>query len=85
MPGLLENVPVNVRRRIYYQYDGATAHFARVVKSISWAPRSPDLTSLNFCLSGWFKAELYKVKVNSGEALIQRTNNTGGVLQEKQE
>lgn len=101
LPGLLENVPLNVRRRMYYQHDGAPAHFAREVKQhldemfperwigrggpISWPPRSPDLTPLDFCLWGWFKTEVYKVKVNNREALIQRIINTGAVLKEKQE
>ena len=32
--------------------------------SISWAPRSPDLTSLDFFLSSYIKTKVYKTKVN---------------------
>lgn len=70
--------------QMYYQHDGAPADFARQVKQhlderfpercigrsgpISLPPRSPDLTPLDYCLWGWFKEEVYKVKVGSRDS-----------------
>lgn len=99
LQGLLEDVPVNIRRQMYYQHDGAPAHFARQVKQhldetfpgrwigrggpINWPPRSPDLTALDYCLWGWFKNEVYKVKVDTRDALIRRIRNTAANFKEE--
>ena len=64
LPEMLENVPLQVRQRLRFQLDGATAHFALDVREylnnvfpnrwigrggpVQWPPRSPDLTPMNF-------------------------------------
>lgn len=96
---LLEDLPLNIRMQMYYQHDGAPAHFARQVRQhldemfpgrwigrggpTSWPPRSPDLTPLDYCLWGWFKDEVYKVKVDTRDALIQRIRNTAGDIKQR--
>lgn len=64
LPGLLEDVPLNIRCQMIFQHDGAPAHFYRRVRNrlnrvyprrwigrggpVAWPPRSPDLTSLDY-------------------------------------
>ena len=63
-------------KKIIFQQDDAPAHFAKSIRSwlnnkldnrwigrggsISWAPRSPDMTSLDFFLWGYIKNNVYK-------------------------
>jgi hypothetical protein len=70
-----ENVPLNFRNDIYFQQDGCPAHSAQIVTEflntkfpnrwlglrgpIEWAPRSPDLTPLDFFLWGCLKQLIY--------------------------
>jgi hypothetical protein len=67
--------------QIIFQQDGAPPHFSKEVRAwldekfggrwigrggpISWAPRSPDLTPLDFFLWGYVKTNVYKTKVNN--------------------
>src|SRR5215467_11024129 len=71
LPVLLEEVPLNVRRDMWFQQDGAPPHFANLVKRylnkkfrnkwigrdgpVNWPPRSPDLSPLDFFLWGYVK------------------------------
>lgn len=64
LPELLEEVPLNIIRSMWYQHDGAPAHSTRLVRyflnrqfgqrwvgrggPISYPPRSPDLTPCDF-------------------------------------
>ena len=64
LPRLLANVPLITRNRMWFQQDGAPAHFSRNVTEhlnvtfeekwvgrngpINWPARSPDLTKLDF-------------------------------------
>ncbi|KAJ9592346.1 hypothetical protein L9F63_001115 [Diploptera punctata] len=73
---------------VVFQQDGAPPHFARIVRDYlhevfpgrwigrgsvrMWAPRSPDLTPLDFFAWGFIKAEVYRVKIQSIEHLRQR-------------
>jgi hypothetical protein len=66
LPALLEPVPLEVRHEMWFQHNGAPAHFTNVVCEyldeafgnrrtarggpITWPPRSPDLTPLDFFL-----------------------------------
>jgi SOS response regulatory protein OraA/RecX len=66
LPVLLEDVSLNVRARLWYQHDGAPAHYSENVRRYltnefgnrwigrggpaSWPPRSPDLTCMDFFL-----------------------------------
>ena len=72
---LLEDVPLDIRRDMWFQHDGAPAHFHRNVRAflnefypnrwigrggaIRWPPRSPDLNPLDFFLWGHYKANVY--------------------------
>jgi hypothetical protein len=62
LPGLLEDVPLAVRQKLWFQHDGTPAHFGEDVRQwlnatypgrwircggpIAWRPQSPDLTSM---------------------------------------
>lgn len=75
-------------QKITFQQVGSPAHFSKAVRSwlnskvpdrwigrdeqISWAPRSPDLTQLNFFLWGHIKANVYKTKVQDIDDLKTR-------------
>lgn len=64
LPGLLEDTPLTLRQRMWFQQDGCPAHYARRVREhlsntfpdrwigrlgpILWPPRSPDLNPLDF-------------------------------------
>ncbi|XP_070526515.1 uncharacterized protein [Cardiocondyla obscurior] len=68
---LLEDVPLQIRRNMIFQHDGAPAHSSAIVREelnerfpdkwigrggpIAWPPRSPDLTVLDFFLWGHVK------------------------------
>jgi hypothetical protein len=74
----MEEVPLGERMHMVFQYDGAPAHYSRLVTRhinltfperwigrgghVQWPPRSPDFTSLDFCLWVWIKSEVYKEK-----------------------
>lgn len=73
---------------VVFQQDGAPPHFALVVRDYlnqafpgrwigrasprMWAPRSPDLTPLDFFAWGFIKSKVYQVKIRSTEHLTQR-------------
>lgn len=77
-----------LHKTMIFQQDGAPAHFSKNVRSwldekfdsrwigrggpISWAPRSPDLTPLDFFLWGYIKTKVYKTKVNDTDDLKDR-------------
>jgi hypothetical protein len=80
VPVQLEDVPLDTRRHMYLQHDGAPVHSSKMVTKhlnntypnrwigrgslISWPARSPDLTPLDFCLWGWLKGEVATVHFN---------------------
>ena len=84
----LEDVPLHIRGRMWYQHDGAPAHFAIPVRQhlnavygdrwigrggpVRWPARSPDLTPLDFYLWGHVKKIVYETKVDTVEELLAR-------------
>lgn len=68
LPVMLENVDLATRAVMWFQHDGAPVHFQRNVRryldnwlpgrwigrggTVSWPPRSPDLTPLDFFFMG---------------------------------
>lgn len=72
LPELLEVIPLNIRQNMWFQHDGAPAHFAGEVRDhlhevfgnqwigrggpVPWPPRSPDLTPLDFLFLGAHEA-----------------------------
>ncbi|GJQ73228.1 hypothetical protein Trydic_g1110, partial [Trypoxylus dichotomus] len=75
LPELLENVPLNVRRDMWFLHDGTSPHFERKVRQylrdlfqkrritrkghVQWPARSPDLNPVNFYLWERMKQLVY--------------------------
>nr|XP_012152408.1 PREDICTED: uncharacterized protein LOC105664076 [Megachile rotundata] len=88
LPTLLEEIPLETRKNMYLQHDGAPAHYAADVRSyldeafqdrcigrrgaIAWPARSPDLNPLDFFFWEYLKKEVYRVEVSSPEEAIAR-------------
>lgn len=86
-----ENIPLESRLAAWFQLDGCPAHFHRNVRNwldnnfpekwigrngpVSWPPRSPDITPLDFFIWGFLKEIVYASPVNSREELIGRIQN----------
>ncbi|CAK9823987.1 hypothetical protein ANTRET_LOCUS2226 [Anthophora retusa] len=95
---LLEDVPLYSVQRMWMQLDGCPAHYGPQVRqwlnnrfpqrwigrggSISWPPRSPDLTPLDFYLWGTLKDKVYQTRINSRHELIQKINNALNEMKE---
>lgn len=87
LPLLLEHVPLQIRRNLWFQLDGAPCHNAAIVQNylnefyhgrwlgthgpLKFPPRSPDLTPLDFFLWGTLKNIVYKTKSNNLDNLKQ--------------
>lgn len=72
---IIEGMPLNLRRDLWFQLDGASIHSTREVRNIldemfpgkwigrfsdnPWPARSPDLTPLDFFLWGYLKNKVY--------------------------
>jgi hypothetical protein len=88
LPGLLEDVPLAVRQRLWFQHDGAPAHYGEDVRQclnatyprrwigceglIARPPRSPDLTPMEFFLWGNLKEQIYAVPPWTSEDFVAR-------------
>lgn len=88
LPELLEDVPLDIRRNMWFQHDGAPAHFTLAVREYltatygdrwigrggprAWPPRSPDLTPLDFAVWGHLKSLVYETPVQNEMDLIAR-------------
>jgi len=71
LPKLLEEIPLTLRRNMWFQHDGTSDHSSRHVwehltatyndrwigwgRTVIWSPRSPDPTPLVFFLWGYMK------------------------------
>ena len=87
---ILEVRRLHMVRSIIFQEDGAPAHFSTDVRQylnnhfpdrwigrgspIRWAPRSPDLTPLDFYLWGHPKNNIYKSPTKDMDELKRRIN-----------
>lgn len=85
---LLEEVPLDIRRRMWFQQDGAPPHYARTVRAFlnqmfprrwmgrggpyAYPARSPDLTPLDFYLWGKIKDLAYQSRPTTIEDMKQR-------------
>lgn len=88
LPELLEDIPLANLENVWFQHDGAPAHFGQVVKDhlnivyghqwigrggpVSWPPRSPDLNPLDFFFWGRMKELVYKTPVEDEHELVAR-------------
>lgn len=84
----LESLPVAMYHDMWYQHDGAPAHYAIRVREyldqrfpgqwigrggpVAWPPRSPDLTPPDFFLWGYLKNAVYAVECNTREEMVTR-------------
>ncbi|KMQ84872.1 hypothetical protein RF55_16973 [Lasius niger] len=92
LPDLLEDVPLNIRRDMWFQHDGTPPHFSLDVREyldqnfpnrwigredpIAWPARSPDLNPLNFFFWGYVKSLVYETPVLGEEDLLVRVMAT---------
>lgn len=91
LPELLDNIPLNRFREVFFQQDGAPCHNAGVVRNylnerfgqqwignngpIHWPPRSPDLSLLDFFLWGYIKNKIFMRRHESREQLENATRD----------
>lgn len=90
LPILLENIQIPIRRIMWLQNDGCSAHYAMRVRNflneayprrwigrlgpILWPPRSPDLNPLDFFYWGCLKQMVYRRPVGDIQELRERIN-----------
>lgn len=88
---MLDDVPLSVYRNLFYQHDGAPAHYQVRVREfldtnfgdrwigrggpVPWPARSPDLTPLDFYLWGEVKRIVYATEYSNREELKVRITN----------
>lgn len=98
LPELLQDVPLNIRYDMWFQHDGAPAHFGNNVRNylnvtfeqkwlgrggpVHWPARSPDLTPLDFFLWGHMKQLVYSTPVESEMDLVARISEAAARIQE---
>lgn len=84
----LDDLPLDIFVRLWFQQDGAPAHFSRRVRNyldqrfpnkwigrggpINWPPRSPDLTKLDYFLWGTIKDIVYKTPPSTRDDMKNR-------------
>jgi hypothetical protein len=85
LPELLEVVPLDVRRKMWFQHVGVPTHFTNVREYLdktfgnrwiegggptTWPPRSPDLTLSDFFLWGYMQGLVYETPVETQHDLV---------------
>lgn len=91
LPALLEDIPLQVRRDLWFQHDGCPAHFSQGVRNFldqtypnrwigrgslfPWPARSPDLTVLDFYLWGRLKDIVFQTRPTTPENMVERIQN----------
>ena len=91
LPDFLDGLALNSWQKLCFQQDGATAHYALIVRNNlnrklgyqwtgrggprSWSARSPDLIPLDFLLWGYIKQHVFQTRPASLEDLIDRISN----------
>ena len=101
LPELLEEMPLGIRRRMWFQHDGAPAHYHRDARQhldasfpnkwigrngpVAWPARSPDLNPLDFFLWGYMKTLVYDTPVESEMDLTARIAVAAGDIAEDQQ
>ncbi|XP_076247807.1 uncharacterized protein LOC143187479 [Calliopsis andreniformis] len=88
LPDLMDDIPYEIRQNMFYQHDGAPAHYSQNVRAylnqafqdrwigrggpVAWPPRSPDMNPLDFFFWGYLKNEVYRQPVETPEQVIAR-------------
>lgn len=94
LPELLDDVPLDVRQRMWFQHDGAPAHFGAAARQcldhsfphrwigrrgpVSWPARSPDLNPIDFFLWGYVKSLVYDTPVQPVISLARNPASSRG-------
>lgn len=98
LPELLEDVPIQIRETMWFQHDGAPAHYGNVVQEYlnntfqnrwigrggptQWPARSPDLTPLDFFLWGNMKRLVYSTPVENEMDLVARVVEAAAIIKD---
>ncbi|GBO04646.1 hypothetical protein AVEN_268492-1 [Araneus ventricosus] len=97
LPKLLddEDVSAAMRSSMWFQHDGAPAHYSIHVRlqlnatygqqwigPVLWPARSTDLTCLDYFLWGYVKSLVYETPVNSAEDLVARIAAAAGEVRD---
>jgi len=99
LPILLEDVPLHTRQQMWYQLDGAPAHFTRPVYAsdytsisqhnglegevLSWPPRSPDLTLLDFFVLDCMKEMVYNIVIENRDHLVRKIHEVATQIRQR--
>ncbi|CAK9820332.1 hypothetical protein ANTPLA_LOCUS10558 [Anthophora plagiata] len=91
LPNLLEEIPLEIRKNMYFQHDGAPAHYAANVRAyldetfrdrwigrggpVSWPPRSPDMNPLDYFFWGHLKTTVYRDPLRTREEMVARIHS----------
>lgn len=91
LQNMFDDLPLHIIQRLWFQQDGAPAHFTRGVRNylnevfganwigrggpIQWPARSPDLTKLDFFLWGYVKEVVYQTEPTTREDMMLRISN----------
>ena len=83
-----DEVPLGIRRKLWFKHDGAPVHYALNVRRyldlqfpnrwicrnrvVSWPPRSADLSPLDFFLREPLRSFIYETLAESEEDLVAR-------------
>lgn len=88
LPVLLEDIDLHTVQQMWFQQDGAPAHYSAAVRQflnrrfpdrwigragpVQWPPRSPDLTSPDFFLWGYLKGVVYRSQPTTRDDMMLR-------------
>ena len=97
-PELLADVPPPIRRRMWFQHNGASAHFSWNVRhyidnifpnrwigrngTVSWPAKFPDMTHLDYSFWGHTKSSIYEAQVESEMDFVARILVSAGQIAE---
>ena len=100
LPEMFENVPLQVRQRLWFQHDGAPTHFVLDVReylhnvfpnrwigrcgAVQWPPLSPDLTPMDLFILGEMKCLVYETPMDTPEELVARVAEAAAIIRETQ-
>lgn len=98
LPVLLDDIPLGVRRAMWFMHDGAPAHFSLRARQYLdetyenrwigrggpqlWPARSPDLNPLDFSTWGHLKSLVYQTPVQNLEDLRNRVIESCRLIQD---
>jgi hypothetical protein len=96
----MEDVPLETKRGISFEHDGAPPHFGRQDTDylnqryenrwigrgpVPWPPRSPDLSPLDFLLRGPVKVMTYRAKLHTREEQLHLVVDAAAYIRERPE